>query len=265
MRVIHAAALAAILAAPVAAFGEGQGEGLDLWPWERQTAPEPPPVKPYSLPTFEGHNDDHKAPIPILVKAPHIPAEAVFYRVLECYPAGSKWKLDIALEARARTADVGSFDTADGTALGSNYIGIVARMPLYSATELDRQREREHRRRQDTAKTVADFVQAVAARNHALRELGLYSSLEARARLRVLQGIAEASEQVGYLEKTARAQEALIKAETAILEHRLKLVAACEDRKADGLNHYLSGLAQVPDAPRETPEHAVPEITGGRP
>jgi hypothetical protein len=105
----------------------------------------------------------------------------------------------------------------------------------------------------------------VAARNHALRELGLYSSLEARARLRVLQGIAEASEQVSYLEKTARAKEALIKGETDILEHRLKLVAACEDRKADGLNLYLSELAQVPEAPRERPEHAVPEITGGRP
>ena len=103
-------------------------------------------------------------------------------------------------------------------------------MPLYSGRELDREKEREYVRRKDTAKAVADFISAIAGRNHAVRELALYRSLEARAAVRVQQGVTEATEQVGYLEKVASSQEKLITEETKIMESRLLLAGMCDPK-----------------------------------
>jgi len=126
-------------------------------------------------------------------------------------------------------------------------------MPLYSAAELNREREKEYKRRTDTAKTIGDFLAALAKRNHSIRELGLYQSLEARSQVRVMQGVAEATEQVRYLEKVARTQETLIIAETAIAQHRLGLIASCADEKAPVLNRYLQQISLR--TPATTPNH----------
>lgn len=164
---------------------------------------------------------------------------------MDCYPVKSRWKMDVDLEAAVRSTRV--IDVT-GTAVGRSNIGIVARMPIYSATEHDREMEREARRRADTAKTVADFVEKLAERNASVRAVALYSALEQRARVRVNTGIADALEQVGYMEKTSTAERDLIRAEAGVMQTRLQLVAMCREGEADQMNRFLSGLAQLPAA-----------------
>lgn len=217
----------------------------NLWPWASQNPAKPAPVRPYEIPTFEGQARDFRQPPPPLAQAPAIDGDAVFRAVVDCYPVKSRWKMDVDLEAAVRSTRV--IDVT-GTALGRSNIGIVARMPIYSATEHDREMEREARRRADTAKTVADFVEKLAERNASVRAVALYSALEQRARVRVNTGIADALEQVGYMEKTSTAERDLIRAEAGVMQSRLQLVAMCREGEADQMNRFLSGLAQLPAA-----------------
>ena len=79
-----------------------------------------------------------------------------------------------------------------------------------------------------------------------MRELALYRSLEARSAIRVQTGIIEASEQVGYLEKVATAQEKLVKEETKIIESRLLLAGMCDPTNAAQVGDWLGRLSQLP-------------------
>ena len=126
-------------------------------------------------------------------------------------------------------------------------VGIVAKMPLYSASEMDREREREYRRRTDTAAKVADFVGQVAARNKAVRVLAISAAMESRAQIRVNEGIADADEQLKFLDRVTAAEQDLITAEAKIMDARLSLVAMCRDEEADKMNEYLTALVQLPD------------------
>ena len=205
---------------------------------------DPPPQKPYKLPRFDKHyEEDHYTPISPLKIAPYINAEKLFTTINNCYPEKSKFSLDVSLEANYRNR--ASFDT-NGAGIGRHYIGIVARMPIYSATELNREREREHMRRAQTAALIGSFMSNLAKRNHAVRELGLYSSLEARAQVRVLQGVADTGEQVKYLEKVADAQRNLITAEALLIRYRLEIVAMCQNGKAGAISSYIKRLTRLP-------------------
>ena len=183
--------------------------------------------------------------LPPLVKAPAINPDNVFNSVMDCYPSPSSFNIDVELRGQLRSEPAGDelFNTTD---IGSNYVGIVARMPLYSYTELDRERDREYHRRTTAAASVAKFVAAVATRNHAIRELALHRNLEARAAIRVAKGIVAASEQVGYLEKVAAGQRALIKAEAEIMESRLTMAALCDPEKQEIMSRYLRSVSAVP-------------------
>lgn len=214
-------------------------------PFSEPTDP-PPKAEPYKLPRFDGSMaGDHYTAVPPIRHAPAVDAEALYHAVLSCYPERSKFSIEIDLEGAYRDRRV--YDST-GSQIGQHYIGIVARMPLYSSTELSRERDREYKRRTDTADTVARFMQALADRNHAHREIGLYSSLEARAQVRVAQGIAMTEEQVRYLEKVAKAQRSLIQSETDLIKHRLALVGQCSDTQANRINGYIKELAYLPPA-----------------
>lgn len=206
----------------------------------------PPEVEPYQLPTMDGKEptiNDHIEP---LIKAPSVDADALFNTLLACYPAISKWKIDVDLKAGARAGE--TLNTITGTDLGKNYVEIVASMPLYSSTELDRKQRNEYDLRGDTAKRVAAFVSAISSRNHAIRELALFKSLEARAAIRVQSGVTEAAEQVTFLKEVAAAQDALIKSEAEIMETRLALSSLCSKTNYPRINNYLKQLAAVPKA-----------------
>ncbi|OQW98340.1 MAG: hypothetical protein BWK73_52685 [Thiothrix lacustris] len=205
----------------------------------------PPEVTPYQLPTMTGDApaiDDHVSP---LVVAPGIDADVLFNKLLECYPTRSKWQIDVDLKAGSRIGEDAS-TVANGTDLGRNYAQIVASMPLYSATELDRKQKNEYDLRGDTAKRVATFVTAISSRNHAIRELALYQSLESRAAVRVHSGVTGADEQVTYLKEVASAQDSVIKAEADIMESRLALSSLCSKDNYTAINNHLKTLAAVP-------------------
>ena len=212
-----------------------------------KAAEELPDLPPYQLPTFDGQDKSHqdKAYIPPLVPAPVINADRLFETVINCYPAPSFWRIDVDLVSRVNSSSSTSLD--DSGTLSSQdkyYIGIVARMPLYSRTEMDRARDREYKRRQDVAKHVANFVLAIADRNNARRKLGLYKSLEARSQARVLDGITTTTEQAGYMEKVINAQEQLVNARAKITEARLHLVGQCQDQHTAQVNNYLKDVTQ---------------------
>lgn len=217
------------------------------WPWKSGSELEKPPdVKPYQIPTMAGDGLDYHDKPAAIVQAPALDADAIFKAVLACYPERSKFDIDVDLRAAIRSSDVLDLqDTATG--LGKSYVGIVASMPLYSGRELDREKEREYVRRKDTAKAVADFVTAIAGRNHAVRELALYRSLEARSAVRVKEGITEATEQVGYLEKVATAQDKLIGEEAKIMESRLLLAGMCDPANAKTIGGWLKTISAVPE------------------
>ena len=226
---------------------EPKNIGSDFWPWEKKAKQMPPDFKPYKLPTMEANGRSYNEDLAPLVKAPAINPDSVFASVMGCYPSPSNFNLDVELLGQIRTKyeDDSSFNTTD---IGSNYVGLVARMPIYSYTEIDRERDREYNRRTTAAAAVAKFVAAVATRNHAIRELALHRSLEARAAVRVRQGIVAASEQVTYLEKVASGQRALIKAEAEIMESRLSMSALCDPEKGERMNVYLRKVSAVPKA-----------------
>ena len=215
-----------------------------FWPWSKNSVPSPE-FQPYRLPTMEGDTRSYHENLPPLVKAPAINPDNVFNSVMDCYPSPSNFNIDVELRGQLRS-EAGGDDLFNTTDIGSNYIGIVARMPLYSYTELDRERDREYHRRTTAAAAVAKFVAAVATRNHAIRELALHRNLEARAAVRVARGIVGASEQVGYLEKVADGQRALIKAEAEIMESRLTMAALCDPEKQEVMSHYLRTVSAVP-------------------
>lgn len=215
-----------------------------LAPISAGAAEAPPESKPYKLPTMlDDGADYHERPAP-LVEAPTIDAEAVFDRVTACYPAASKFKVDVNLKGMLASSDMATIE--DNTSyLGKSYVGLVANMPLYSSTELDRARDRELKRREGTATDVAAFIAGLSARNQAHRELALYRSLEARSAIRVQSGIVEISEQIGLLKDLAAAHEKIIVQEAKILEARLKLAGSCEPESAKKIGDWLREMAKI--------------------
>lgn len=211
----------------------------------------PPETKPYKLPTMlDDGADFHARPAP-LVEAPVIDAEAVFNRITACYPAVSKFKIDLNLKGMLASSDMATLE--DNTSyLGKSYVGLVASMPLYSSAEVDRLRDREYRRRLDTASTVAELIGGISTRNQSTRELALYRSLEARSAVRVQSGIVEIDEQIKFMEKLAAAHEKIIVQEAKILEARLKLAGSCDPENAEKIGAWLKQIAVLPEPGKGT-------------
>lgn len=215
-------------------------------PWDEEGQTEPA-IQPYQLPTLNGNTNDFKSNIPALKDAPKVSPDLIFKAVLHCYPEKSKFNIDINLVAGMRS-QLDEYDTGSWPTISDHYVGIVGKMPLYSSTELSRERQWEYQRRTATATAVAQFTEALASRNYAYRLIGLYLSLEARAQKRVEKGVANVNEQIGYLEKVAATHRDLLAHETKIVEQRLALVAMCDDHNAQNLDDYLKNITKLPKA-----------------
>jgi hypothetical protein len=236
-------------------------EERDFWARLSDDTPPPPEVQPFEVPTFDGEAADFREEIPPLIPAPKLDADRLYQAAIDCYPSPSTWRIDIGLKTGYRTKDLATTttDNIEVSEIGGLYAKIVARMPLYSTTEIDREREREYQRRVEVAKLVGELVQAAAKRHTAHRQLGLYSALERRAQVRVQRGIVPASEQVDYLEKVIKAHEEIIAQDAAITEKRLALVGGCRPEASDTLNRYLQAVLQLPPpqpAPRPSSARA---------
>lgn len=205
--------------------------------------PKPPLVPPYQIPTFREARPDFKA-VPPLAPAPSVDSDAVFRVVVNCFPERVQWGVELDVVGGARYVDDNQISTFDTAGLARYYVGVVAKMPLYSATELNRERAEEYSRRAQVADNLRMLLQALADRRRAQREIGLYSSLEARSQQRVGLGIVGVDEQVGYLEKVAQAQATLDDAAARIEGARMALVGQCRDGVADEVNRYLTEITK---------------------
>lgn len=221
-------ALAVVLASPVQAGGP-----LDWLDSEPEKAPEP---IPYQAPTFDGSVPDWRQPLDPLQHPRALDADGLARAVERCYPARSNWSAEVSLEGRwGEYADAAE----SGVQLADEWIGIVAKVPLWSSSERDREREREYMRRTANAQLIGGLLLAVAERDRHLREWGLYRSLEARSRARVAQGYAPTDEQIGWMEKTAAAHSAAISATAQIEQARLSLVEQCRPAARGAVNAYI--------------------------
>ncbi|SJM93390.1 conserved exported hypothetical protein [Crenothrix polyspora] len=200
-------------------------------------------VPPYQIPTFDGKNSDHLTQIASIKAAKNVDGDAIFQMVVNCFPERIKWGLELNAVAGLRSSSKG-VSTFDESGLAGHYIGIVAKMPLYSATELTAERTKEYQRRGEVAAQVAALLKGLSDRRRTERELGLYTSLEARSRARVAAGIIEVNEQVGYLEKVATSQSTLDSARATIEGARLSLIGQCRDQIVDHVNNYILEAVQ---------------------
>lgn len=188
----------------------------------------PPP--PWHLPRFDGADEArNQPPDGALEKPPVLDARGLFDLVVTCFPARSWWKPEVAFEARYANAQHDSASIVQA-AENSTYAGVVARIPLYSALELDREREREANRRNVVAQTIGQLEQQLAARTVSRRELGLWRSIEARSGRRVAAGVAETSEQIAAITKVAALESKLLDVAAELTGSKLTLIGMCADR-----------------------------------
>jgi hypothetical protein len=210
---------------------------------QRETAPSPPEVKPYKIPTLNGQTRDFHY-IPPIKLSKVIDADEVFRMIINCFPERPKWGIEIKSVAGLRYTEQNTVSTFDTAGLSRYYAGIVAEMPLYSAEELHKQRTQEYQRRGEVATNVAALLKALADRDRALRLIGIDESVEARSQIRVYEGIAPAEEQIGYLKEVASRTGDLVTAEASITAARLALAGQCRDELADQVNDYLKVVTQ---------------------
>lgn len=208
---------------------------------EPPAAPEPPP--PWILETWrpESAAVPLVPAVPPLAKPPAAPrafdAGYLVAAVADCWPAPSLFRPELSLELRGgrKFGDVSPTDQTQ-----ANYAGLVARIPLYSPTELDRQREHEAKRQGEAAAAAGAIVQALAERARAARETQLYEALERRSRQRVFEGVADTDEQVSALRRVADAHTRTADAAAKLTAAKLSLLAMCQrGARADAVAAYL--------------------------
>jgi hypothetical protein len=119
------------------------------------------------------------------------------------------------------------------------YIALVARIPLISASELDKERNREAERRGKIADAVGSLVSVYAERVMQTRQLTLLQALEKRAQERVRMGVAETGEQVRYLEQVAALETRIQALQGEEIKARLHLLGMCDDTNMARIDAYL--------------------------
>lgn len=205
--------------------------------------------KSHELPTYSGQKPSYHAPEKPPAPSQLPDARELYERTLNCWPAPSFMRAEVALEGRVRTDRTQMMDSDGSVRSGGRAgVGIVARLPLYSALELDREREREYMRRTKLADATGNFLSLLAERQKHVRQLDLMRALERRSQERVKAGITETSEQVGYLEKVAGLEGELLKQSGMLQKARLELIGHCSPSQADEVDQYI--LQYMPKAGR---------------
>jgi hypothetical protein len=205
--------------------------------------------KPHELPTYSGDKPSYHAPEKPPKPGQLPDARELYEKTLNCWPVPSFMRAEVTLEGRARS-DRTQVMEEDGSVRTAGRLGValVARLPLYSALELDREREREYMRRTKLADATGNFISILAERQKHVRQLELLRALERRAQERVKAGITETSEQVGYLEKVAAVEGELLKQSGMLQKARLELIGHCSTLQADEVDRYI--LQYMPKAGR---------------
>ncbi len=230
LRVKHSAWLLAALLVVAPTKGEEK----------RETESEEGDKKPFILPTYSGEKTSHHAPPKPKPAGPFPEPREIYDYALRCWPAPSYMRAEVSLEGRAQNVSTTGVDETGAVRfLGRNSAALVARIPLFSATELDREREREYTRRTKLADSVGNFITALTDRHKTNRELELMRALEKRSQKRVQIGVTDTSEQVQYLQKVVTLEGELVKQRGMLEKSRLELIGHCRADEADGMDRYL--------------------------
>lgn len=193
---------------------------------------------PHALPEFQ---------TPPLVLPP---SRELYQRTLDCWPSASHFRAELSVEGRLTPRSTAWIDSAGQITSGAPVsASLVARLPLYSASELDREREREWMRRRRAAEAVGQLMTQLADRQRLRQEWRLMKGLEKRARLRVISGIVDSNEQVRYMERVADLEGQLLRQSGQIERSRLELLGFCDQAHADALDAHLQGFLTEGSAP----------------
>jgi hypothetical protein len=207
---------------------------------------------PLMVPLFDGDEQRTHQPPSGPLQRPALPNYRKLYdMVVACWPAKSWFRGDLYLEARGSTKtrnnSATSVDATTGsvTSQGDRYVALVARIPLLSATELDRERHREADRHGKVADAVGELVSAFAERIMSLRQLALLQALEKRSQERVRMGVAETAEQVRYLEQVSTLEGKIQTLQASEIKAKLHIVAMCDELKMANIDAYLEDFNKV--------------------
>ena len=195
-----------------------------------------PPKPPYQIPVFDGKARSHVIVMPALQLPPTPNPDELFARVMGCYPAKSFFRAELHAEARAGKVGGGT----DGAGPPGAGAGVVLRIPLWSALEIEREREREGARRQKVAASISSLMASLTHWYLAGRQLVLMRGIEKRAQLRVDDGVAMSNEQVAMTEKVVELEHARVLHRANVLQARLELLGLCSSEMAGSLHTYLA-------------------------
>lgn len=197
-------------------------------------------AKPWELPTYSGEKPSHHANEKPDAPAALPNARELYERAISCWPAPSFLRAEVSVEGRMRNERTTFLDET-GTVQGTGRMGValVARLPLYSALELDKEREREYTRRVKVADAVGNFYSALTDQQRIKRELQLMRALERRAQERVRVGVTETAEQVKYMERVAGLEGEMLKLRGVLEKSRLELIGHCNGTEVNGLDSHL--------------------------
>jgi hypothetical protein len=202
----------------------------------------------HELPTYSGDKPSYHAPEKPPKPGQLPDARDLYERALVCWPVPTFMRAEVTLEGRLRTDRNTYLDDNNTMRSGARAgVAVVARIPLYSAMELDREREREYQRRTKLADSVGAFVALLAERQKHLRQLELMRALERRSQERVKLGVTETAEQVTYLEKVATVEGALLKQRGDLQKARLELIGHCAPTQADDLDRHIMQFMPAAD------------------
>jgi hypothetical protein len=213
-------------------------------PPQASQAPVVEPSQPFLLPTYSGESPSLHTPDKPPAPGPAPDARDLYERALACWPVRSLFRGEVTLEGRLRNERGLYLDDSNGVSSGGSRASaaLVARIPLYSAIELDREREREWSRRVRVAESAGAFVSILAERDKLRRQLDLLRALERRSQERVKAGVAETAEQVAFMEKVAGAEGEIVRLSGLLQKARIELLGNCHERQADGLDAHLQQL-----------------------
>lgn len=211
--------------------------------------PAAPPARvdqdqPFLLPTYSGDAPSINAPDKPPAPGPAPDARDLYERALACWPVRSLFRGEVTLEGRLRNERGLYLDDANGVSHGTGRASaaLVARLPLYSAIELDREREREWSRRVRVAESAGQFLSVLAERDKLRRQLDLLRALERRSQERVKAGVAETAEQVAFMEKVAGAEGEIVRLSGLLQKARIELLGNCHEQQADALDAHINQL-----------------------
>lgn len=195
--------------------------------------PAAPPAPPWALPGFHGDGADVKPPAGAVEAPGTLDARALFDLVMTCYPTRSWWQPELALQARAsgqKRSQEADTTTGQVTSTSGSYAALILTVPLYSAADIDKERERERSRRGDVAGAVGKLEKLLADRGVLRRELGIWRAVETRSAKRVATGVAETQEQINAIRSVADTEGKLRANRADLTAQTLALVGMCADR-----------------------------------